>query len=294
MNNKLGIYYAFWEQAWQADYLKYVHKAARLGFDVLELAAGSLPEMTSAQRRDISSAARDAEIELTYCIGMPLQYDMAAEDVAVRRAGMDHACTLLHCIHEMGGDMLGGIIYSCWPAKMDFHILDKSAWWDRSAACVREVAKCAEDLGIDYCLEIVNRFEQFLLNTAEEGVRFCDDVGSPRVKLLLDSFHMNIEEDSFGEAIRTAGRRIGHFHIGETNRRVPGRGRMPWGEIVEALQAVDYQGRIVMEPFLKMGGQVGEDIKVWRDLSCGGDEAFMDNEARFALAFMRERLLERG
>ncbi|MEG2622543.1 MAG: dolichol monophosphate mannose synthase, partial [Clostridia bacterium] len=86
---------------------------------------------------------------------------------------------------------------------------------------------------------------------------------------------------------------IGHFHIGETNRRVPGRGHMPWDEIMDALCAINYQGRIVMEPFLKMGGQVGQDIKVWRDLSDDGDDAFMDAEAQYALKFMKGKLASR-
>lgn len=294
MNNKVGIYYAFWEQEWAADYLKYVKKVSRLGFDVLELAAGSLPGMTAAQRKDISAAARDAGIELTYCIGIGPEYDMASLDAAVRARGVEYAKRLLDCVSEMGGALIGGIIYSCWPAEMNFRITDKRPWWDNSVKGVKEVAKTAEDLGISYCLEVVNRFEQFLLNTAAEGVQFVNEVGSPAVKLLLDSFHMNIEEDNLFDALVSAGDCIGHFHIGETNRRVPGRGRMPWDELLSGLKAANYQGRIVMEPFLKMGGEVGQNIKVWRDLSGNGDEQWMDDEAAFSLAFMRGKLRERA
>ncbi len=77
----------------------------------------------------------------------------------------------------------------------------------------------------------MNRFEQYLINTAAEGVAYIDEVGSPNLKLLLDVFHMNIEEDDMTQAIITAGDKLGHFHIGETNRRPPGQGRMPWKEI---------------------------------------------------------------
>ena len=128
----------------------------------------------------------------------------------------------------------------------------------------------------------------------DEGLRYLSDVGNPACKLLLDVFHMNIEEDSIAQAIETAGDAIGHFHIGETNRRVPGRGRMPWDEIVDALARAGYTGRIVMEPFLRMGGTVGKDIKVWRDLSGAADEAWLDREAQFALHFMRNKLSQKG
>lgn len=294
MNNKIGIYYAFWEQEWAADFFQYVEKVSRMGFDVLEINAGAILEMSAGQRKDLSKAARDAGIELTYCIGLPRPYDMASEDSSVRQAGIDYVQRMLRAMYEMGGRTLGGILYGCWPAQPAQPITDKSKWWDLSVSSVREAAKTAGDTGVTLCMEVVNRFEQFLLNTAREGMRFVDQVGSPNVKLLLDAFHMNIEEDSIGAAIQGAQGYIGHFHIGETNRRVPGRGRMPWDEILDALKAARYEGAIVMEPFLRMGGQVGSDIRVWRDLSNQGGEAFMDQEAAFALNFIRSNLNERG
>jgi D-psicose/D-tagatose/L-ribulose 3-epimerase len=122
---------------------------------------------------------------------------------------------------------------------------------------------------------------------ATRRVAFVREVGKPNVKVMLDTFHMNIEEDSFGNAIRTAGLVLGHFHTGENNRRVPGKGRLPWHEIGTALREIGYGGAVVMEPFVKMGGGVGSDVKVWRDLSDNADEAQMDEAARQALAFSR-------
>ena len=125
------------------------------------------------------------------------------------------------------------------------------------------------------------------MNTAEEAVSYVEEVDSPNIKILLDTFHMNIEEDTFEDAIKTAGKYLGHVHIGENNRKPPGNGHIPWGEFGTALKDIDYQGGVVMEPFLIPGGQVGRDIKVWRDLSVGVD---MDEEARKALLFMRDVL----
>jgi D-psicose/D-tagatose/L-ribulose 3-epimerase len=83
---------------------------------------------------------------------------------------------------------------------------------------------------------------------------------------------------------------LGHFHTGECNRRPPGRGRIPWDEIGTAFRDIGYDGAVVMEPFVRMGGTVGSDIKVWRDLSGGGGEERLDAEAREALAFSRAAL----
>ena len=80
------------------------------------------------------------------------------------------------------------------------------------------------------------------------------------------------------------------FHTGESNRRVPGKGRMPWHEIGAALREINYTGVVVMEPFVKTGGTIGSDIKVWRDLTEGAGPAKMDEDARNSLAFLTLRV----
>lgn len=177
-------------------------------------------------------------------------------------------------------------LYSYWPVDYS-KTIDKVADRARGIDGIRSIADFARNLGIDLCLEVLNRFENHVLNTAAEGVSFVEEVGKPNVKVMLDTFHMNIEEDSFGAAIRTAGQHLGHFHIGENNRRVPGKGHTPWHEIAEALYDVGYQGTVVMEPFVKTGGTIGRDIRVWRDLSDGANEARLDEDARAALQFCR-------
>jgi len=147
----------------------------------------------------------------------------------------------------------------------------------------------ADEIGIQYNIEIVNRFEQFLINTVDEGIEFLKKVGNPNIKLLLDTFHMNIEEDSFQDAIIKAGDKLGHFHIGEANRRPPGKGRLPWDEIFHALNKINYSGRIVMEPFVKMGGEVGRAIFVWRNLFDGNADE-MDQEAIDARKFVQKKI----
>ena len=136
----------------------------------------------------------------------------------------------------------------------------------------------------------INRFETHILNTSEEGVEFVKEVDKDNVKVMLDTFHMNIEEVSIGDAIRHAGNLLGHLHTGECNRMVPGKGRMPWREIGDALQDIKYDGNVVMEPFVRMGGQVGSDIKIWRDISRGASEEELDADAKRSVEFQRYML----
>jgi D-psicose/D-tagatose/L-ribulose 3-epimerase len=282
--NKVGIYYAYWTHDWDADFHPYVDKVARLGFDLLEVNGGTIARMTSEERRRLKAHAEAAQISLSYCIGLPHAYDIASEDRAVRARGIAYLQQMAAAIGEIGGGMLSGIIYGAWPATLPEGTTDRRPYLERSIASMREAIKVAEDNHVIFNMEVVNRFEQFLLNTSAEAVAYVEAVGSPNAKILLDTFHMNIEEDFIGDAIVLAGDKLGHVHVGENNRMPPGFGHIPWTEIGAALRKIGYGGAVVMEPFLLPGGQVGRDIKVFRDLSVGLD---LDDEARKAALFMR-------
>jgi D-psicose/D-tagatose/L-ribulose 3-epimerase len=282
----IGIYYAYWANDWDADFVPFIHKVKSLGFDILEVNAGTVTRMSHAERDRLKHAARDAGIELTYCIGMLPQHDIASEDASVRRAGIAFLQEMAQMLEYMGHRQLGGIIYSSWPGKLPPGA-EKQTAVDRSVVSMREAAKAAESCGAQFNVEPVNRFEQYVMNTAAEALDYVQRVGSPACKILLDTFHLNIEEDNIRTAILTAGPELGHFHIGETNRRAPGRGRMPWGEIFGALREINYAGAVTMEPFLMPGGEVGRDISVFRDLRDGLD---LDEEAVRARKFVRQHL----
>jgi len=152
---------------------------------------------------------------------------------------------------------------------------------------MQKVGDEADRLGITIALEVLNRFETLLVTDAAEGVKFCKDVNRKSVKVLLDTFHMNIEEDDIPAAIRATGDWLAHLHVGEGNRKLPGMGHLDWKAIGAALRDINFDGMVVMEPFMKMGGSVGSDIKVWRDLSNGADEAGMDKMIADSVTFLR-------
>ena len=289
--NKIGIYYAYWTHDWDADFNPYVDKVADLGFDVLEVNAGTIATMSSSERKLLKDHADARQIGLSYCFGLPAKYDLAAEDESVRKNGLGFLSEITRGIGEMGGGRLSGILYSSWPAMMPEGVTDKQPFLDRSVASMKKAIKVAEDNNVVFNMEVVNRFEQYLLNTAEEAVDYVKRVDSPNAKILLDTYHMNIEEDTIAEAIETAGSYLGHVHLGENNRKTPGYGHIPWMELAHTLKKIDYQGWMVMEPFLMPGGQVGRDIRVWRDVGKGMD---LDKEAYKAVRFVRDCLAEAG
>ena len=282
---KFGTLYAYWTHEWTGDYKYFAKKVADIGFDILEISAGDLLTMSDNDIDELKAISKDLGIEITSNIGPAKKYDVASSQKSIRDDGIKFLSNIMKKMDRLDSRSLVGVMYTYWPN--DFTDLDKEGAWARGVESVKQLGKVASDLGIDYCLEVVNRFETHILNTAEEGVRYCKDVDCKSVKLLLDTFHMNIEEDNLADAIRTAGSYLGHVHVGEGNRKLPGTGHLPWGEIGKALNEIGYNKGVVMEPFVTMGGKVGEDIKVWRDLSGGASPEKMDEDIKKSLQFLK-------
>ena len=285
---KYGIYYAYWEKEWGGQFIPYVEKCSRLGFDILEVATGAFWQENAGFFRELGQAAKDNGMRLTGGYGPWLEHNLASQDTAaVEKAFAFYAD--MFCKMELAGiDRLGGALYSYWP--VDFSVpMDKPGDTARSVERMKRLADMAADHGITLNMESLNRFEGYLINECYECVDYVKAVDKPNVKVMLDTFHMNIEEDSIPDAIHLAGGLLGHFHVGEANRRPPRPGtRMDWAAIGQALKDIHYQDDVVMEPFVTMGGQVGRDISIWRDLSHGATEAELDKDAAGSVAYLRE------
>lgn len=290
-----GIYYAYWEREWGGDYKRYIRKVADLGFDILEIAAGPLPDYTDEELIDLKKCAEDHKIRLTVGYGPVPENNIASADPKVREHAMEFYKDLFCRMEKIGATLIGGAIYSCWPIDYSKPV-DKKGDWERGIEGIAKLGRMGLDYGIETIgMEVLNRFENHVLNTSKEGTEFVTSVRelepkATNVKVMLDTFHMNIEEQSIGNAIRTAGKLLGHFHTGECNRMVPGQGRMPWREIHDALSDVGYEGAVVMEPFVIPGGTVGKDIRVWRNIVENTTEEALDADVKEALRFQRYML----
>ena len=283
---KYGIYFAYWEKEWNADQKSYISKVKKLGFDILEISCAMLKNISREELVEMRDMARAEGVTLTAGYGPGPSENLASSDEAVVKNAVAFYTDILKKLEILDIHTLGGGIYSYWPVDYTKPI-DKEGDWKRSVKNVRTVGKIAQACGVEYCLEVLNRFEGYLLNTCAECRQFVEEVDVPAVKIMLDTFHMNIEEDSMTEAILLAGDRLGHFHVGENNRRLPGKGNLPWYQIGSALRAIGYDKNVVMEPFVKSGGKVGSDIKVWRDLSMGAATEQLDRDAAASVAFLR-------
>ena len=272
---KYGIYYAYWAREWGGDFLPFISKVKRLGFDVLEVNCGSFPERDDSYFRELRRVSEGEGVLLSGGYGPRPEHNLSSADPAL----IEGAFRFI--------DRVGGALYSYWP--VDFRNgFNKAEDTQRSIENIRKLAGLAAVHGITLNMEVLNRFEGYMLNECEEAVCYVKAVGKSNVKVMLDTFHMNIEEDSLTEAIRKAGGLLGHIHIGEANRRPPSaQGRIPWKNIGQALKDVGYDQYVVMEPFERMGGQVGKDISIWRDLSHGATEKDLDVTAAQSVEYIR-------
>ncbi|QTL97727.1 TIM barrel protein [Iocasia frigidifontis] len=289
---KFGTLYAYWNTEWDCDYAIYAEiakKVAEIGFDVLEISADHIYRMPESELQKLNDLAEEYGLILTANSGPSKEYDLASSDPVVRKQGIEYFKTILKKMEIINSKILIGAIYSYWPS--DFLETDKEAAWERSIDCLKEISKTAEELEIEISLEVLNRNETYILTDCKEAIEYCNKVGSKNVKILLDTYHMNIEEDNIPDAIKMAGDLLGHLHVGECNRKLPGMNNsIDWDGIGEALKDINYDKAVVMEPFLLKGGSVGEDIRVWRDLSDNADQATMDKYITDSLRFLKKTL----
>ena len=281
------MYYAEWAREWGGDFLPFISKVKRLGFDVLEVNCGSFPERDDSYFRELRRVSEGEGVLLSGGYGPRPEHNLSSADPALIEGAFRFWADVFHKMELSGIDRVGGALYSYWP--VDFRNgFNKAEDTQRSIENIRKLAGLAAVHGITLNMEVLNRFEGYMLNECEEAVCYVKAVGKSNVKVMLDTFHMNIEEDSLTEAIRKAGGLLGHIHIGEANRRPPSaQGRIPWKNIGQALKDVGYDQYVVMEPFERMGGQVGKDISIWRDLSHGATEKDLDVTAAQSVEYIR-------
>ncbi len=138
--------------------------------------------------------------------------------------------------------------------------------WKTVVKHLKALCKYAQKHGRQVCLEPLNRFETDFINTCDQGLKMIRDVGSPALKLHLDTFHMNIEEKNQAAAIRKAGRHLGHFHACGSDRGTPGNDHIDWQPIARALKSIGYQGDVVIESFTTDVKVIARAAAIWRKI----------------------------
>ena len=269
---KYSLHATGWTPIWSNDYLHLIDHAKELGFDALEIPLIVVSGVDAAATKARASAAG---IEIL-CSGLCLpQADPTGEDEETRNNAREYVKERVRLTAEIGSSTLSGMFYSS-PGR---RLMPTEEHWERAAAALREAARFARGLGVTLGIEPLNRFENFLINTAEQAVRLREMVGEPNVGVLLDSFHMNIEEDNLYEATAKAAPYLCHFHLCENHRGEVGTGLVNFDDIFRALAEAGYSGTGGLEMF---GPVLAPAVSMWR-----GTPGPLDEVVARSLAYLR-------
>ena len=280
--NKLGVHAFVWEHGWSHEQAtRAIEQTAKAGFDFIE---ASSMEPSSFDPAFTVKRLEAAGIGIAFSYGLGFDSDISSCDPEKEKRGRDLLLEQIALCRDCGGRSIAGIIYSGFGKYYEQPTKDGIA---RSADILREVAEVAAKSDIDLCLEVVNRYETNMLNTAAQGVKMCKRIGAPNVKVHLDVYHMNIEESDIPSAIIDAAPHIGYFHTGDSHRGYLGSGSIDLQSVFRALVRAKYEGPITFESFSsRVVGQPLEGILgIWRNL---WDDSF--DLATHALMYTKAQL----
>lgn len=290
---RYGTIFSYWSKDWKTDYMQVLRNCAKSDINCVEFHVGQTLDWTENQIKDFVNLAADLDIEILMNGGVSEDMVTYSDDPAVRRKGIETIQSYLKQTSRFGATFFDGGYSEGWPCGLKGGLTPemKKTYTDRVVAAIKEMVVVAGDLGITMSMEIVNRFEAFLVNTAKEARNVAECVDHPNFKITMDTYHMNIEEDSLDEAIETLGKKyLGHVHLGESNRRLPGQGtQVDWDVVFGGLKRVGYSERLLLEPFTKAFGTIGNNVFLWRDLSNGAGEEQLIKEMKESVAFVKSK-----
>ncbi|HLU08656.1 MAG TPA: sugar phosphate isomerase/epimerase family protein [Oceanobacillus sp.] len=250
-----------------------------IGFDWIEVPFESLNDLDFAEGAKI---IRDHDLGVSACAAMSPDRDLIHPDTTIQQNGMDYIRGCVDAAQTLGATNLVGPIYSAvgrvWQQTPDERARDV----DTLVKNLRELAQYAGDHGVVLGIEPLNRFETSFINLASQAIEVIDRVDHPACKIMLDTFHMNIEEKSLGNAIRAVGSRLCHFHACENDRGAPGSGNVTWNDVKQALRDIDYDGPVVIESFTNKVKSIARAAAIWRPF-----EASQDALAQNGLNFLK-------
>jgi D-psicose/D-tagatose/L-ribulose 3-epimerase len=249
-----------------------------LGFDVIELPVESLGDWDAGRAAEL---LEEHELRSSICAAMPPGRDLLTDPEEVAST-QDFLRACIDLAERLDTPVVGGPMYSAVGRRWLLEPGDRRRTIDRLIEALRPVVDYAGEHGVQLALEPLNRYETSLINTAEQGLEVVEAIGSPALGLLLDTYHMNIEEKSPAEAIRLAGDHVYHVHASASDRGAPGADHLDWPAVAGALRDVGYDSVLCIEAFTPEEPAIAQAAHIWRPVA-----PTQDDLAREGLEFLR-------
>jgi D-psicose/D-tagatose/L-ribulose 3-epimerase len=263
MKNKLGVHALVWVGGWSHEECeRAMAQTAEIGFDLIEIPALDPSSIDSAFTRKMLDKYK---LGTTMSLGLDDSTDISSGDPDKQRRGEARLMQVLDVARDIGATHVCGILYSAFQKYFE---PPTAAGIAGSIDVMRRIGEAAAKDNITIGLEVVNRYESNVLNTAAQAVDYAKRVGLPNVRVHLDTYHMNIEEADLESALIDTGAMMGYFHIGESGRGYLGAGNIDFDRVFRGLAKAGYEGPITFESFSSavVNPQLSGILAIWRNL----------------------------
>jgi D-psicose/D-tagatose/L-ribulose 3-epimerase len=271
MTNKIryGVSTWLWQSPFTTESVALFPKIKAMGFDVVEIPVEN-PELIDGAL--VKEALLANGLGAIVCGAFGPTKDFTHEDVGVHKNCFRYIEKCFQLCNQWETDFLAGPMYAAVGKARLKSKEQRKIEWERAVTNLNKVCSIANGYGLSIALEPLNRFESDLINTAEDVMRLIKDINQNNAKVLLDGFHMTIEEKNIKEAIKRVGDKLIHVQVSENHRGVPGTGLTPWNDFKMALVDIDYQGAIVIESFTPEIKELAAAVCIWKNLAANQDE----------------------
>lgn len=273
-----------WVSPFSTANIDLLTKVKNMGYDIIEIAVEDARIIDWKLIKDI---ARDLDLKITISGAFGPERDISSTDPAFRVTGRQYIIDCIRIAEEMGSPVFGGPVYS---AVGKTRIVSEEQKKQEREWCIdilKEVSQIAGDCGVTLGLEPLNRFETDMVNTVDQALSILDEVGNPNLKIVLDTFHSNIEEKDIPASIRKIGKDLlCHVQGNESDRGTPGTGHLEWQGIQEALTDIGYDGAVVIETFGQPSKELARAACIWRPLANSADELAEEGLAFYKKIFV--------
>lgn len=259
----IGCHGLVWSGTFDPSALqKVVQQTQQAGFNLLEL---PLLDPATFDRAGAAGILKDSPLTITASLGQSADTDPLSGDPEASRRAVEKLRLVVDILAELGSTYLVGVLYSQLAKYLEPASTQARK---RAVGVIRDTADYAAEKGITVGLEVVNRYETNLFNTAADALRFCDEVDRANVGIHLDTYHMNIEEPNMLRPVLQSADRLVYVHVGESHRGYLGSGTVDFSGFFDALAQISYSGPIVFESFsnVVVEPQLSRTLGVWRNM----------------------------
>jgi D-psicose/D-tagatose/L-ribulose 3-epimerase len=279
-----AVHSLLWAERFDLDPEPVVEKAKKFGFDGIEVYV-SPEQIESFDKMRVKKALESARMGCVGSTSLTLGTDITSSDEATRKRGIDYLKNAAKLFSELGASLVTGVTYAAW-GKIVGRGRTKEEW-AHSVQSLKEACLSIRNYKMAIGLEPVNRFETYLLNTADDAIKLAKEVGEPNVGVHLDTFHMNIEEKNYYAPIVKTGELLCHMHCCENDRGTAGTGSVNWDEVFKGLADISYDKWITLESFTPEIKSVAASTAMWRQIAPSADALAADG-LKFLKSMERE------